>query len=622
MRGQDFKWGRFSAEQVVAVGSFENGAVTLLPLRLQSDQAVVAFSGQIGGKQQSGQLRVENLPVETLTGLVPLPLNVQGLLNATATISGSIDNPQVIGSLSLANGVLNGTPVQEARGSFTYANARLDFTNTLAITEKEPLYIIGSLPLPIAKAVPASNQISLDINVKNEGLALLNVLTNQVAWVDGKGEVRARVRGTFAIPVITGIARVEDATLQARALPDPLTNVTGVARFDTDRVRVEQLTGSFSRGKVSATGVIPLSNRLTADDPDQQNLLTVALNQIRLNLKGLYQGGVNGDVTVTGTALDPVIGGLIRLSDGQVLLPEPTKDITAQVNGDGSPNSAVEFSDLQLTLGDRVVITSQPIISFVATGDLIINGNLNELRPDGTIRLRSGQVNLFTTQFTLERGYPQTAVFTPDRKLDPELNIRLVALVPEVTSRRQPSILSQSEILDVPAPATSYGSLQTVRVRAEVNGPASRLSENLRLSSSPPRSEEEIVALIGGSFVDTLGRGDTLLGVANLAGSALLSNIQGFIGNALGLSEFRLFPTTTRDDEEARESGDTGTLGLAAEAAVDITPALSVSVVKILTNNQPPQFGLRYRINDFLLLRSSTDFSGDTRAVIEYEARF
>lgn len=622
LQGENFQWGRFSAKQVVAIGKFDNtNGLTFLPLRLQSDDTVVAFSGQVLGKQQSGQLRVENLPVDQLRALVALPVNIEGLLNATATISGSFNNPQVVGSLSLADGVLNGTPVRSARGSFTYANARLDFTNTLAVVETEPLYIVGSIPikLPFASVSPASDAISLDINVKNEGLALLNVFTDQVSWVDGQGEVKVQVRGTLANPIANGVARVDNATLKAKALPDPLTNVTGLAQFDADRIRVERLQGSFSRGKIAAAGVIPLARPLATTDPDVQNPLTVALEQIRLNLKGVYQGGVNGNITVAGTALDPVLSGKVALSQGQVFLPDETATAVTPGTG-GQQNSAIDFSGLQLQLGQGVTITKAPLLSFVATGDLEINGSLNDLQPQGTIRLLSGQVNLFTTQFTLERGYPQTATFTPAYKLDPELNVRMVALVSEVTSRRQPSVLSPSEILDVPAPATSLGSLQTVRVRAEVQGLASRLSESLQLSSSPPRSQEEIVALIGGSYIDTFGR-DPLYGIANLAGSALLNNIQTTIGRALGLSEFRLFPTYS-SDTSTRGSGGTSTLGLAAEAAVDITPALSVGVLKILTNNQPAQIGLRYRINDNLLLRGSTDFSGDSRAVLEYEARF
>jgi translocation and assembly module TamB len=226
-------------------------------------------------------------------------------------------------------------------------------------------------------------------------------------------------------------------------------------------------------------------------------------------------------------------------------------------------------------------------------------------------------VNLFVTRFTLARGYEQTATFTPSQGLDPELDIRLIASVAEVTRSRLPSSPLSSEINDAPSLATNLGALQTVRIQARATGPASQLVDNLELTSSPARSRTEIVALIGGGFIDTLGRGDSTLAIANLAGSALLTNIQDAIGNAIGASEFRLFPTTV-----IAEKSRTSTLGLGAEVGIDISRNFSASVLKVLTAEQPAQYNLRYRVNDKVLLRGSTDFSGDSRAVAEFEARF
>ncbi|MBD0304661.1 MAG: translocation/assembly module TamB domain-containing protein, partial [Tolypothrix sp. T3-bin4] len=150
-----------------------------------------------------------------------------------------------------------------------------------------------------------------------------------------------------------------------------------------------------------------------------------------------------------------------------------------------------------------------------------------------------------------------------------------------------------------------------------VEGPASQIADNLELTSTPSRSEAEIVALLGGRFVDTLGRGDSTLGLVNLAGSALLSNVQNIVGDALGLSEFRLFPTIITNDEKR-----TSALGLSAEAGVDISRNFSVSLLKELTNDQPFQYSLRYRLNEQTLLRGFTDLSGESGAIVEYERRF
>jgi translocation and assembly module TamB len=280
----------------------------------------------------------------------------------------------------------------------------------------------------------------------------------------------------------------------------------------------------------------------------------------------------------------------------------------------------VELSDLRLTLGDNVSVTLPLILDFRATGTLVVNGMLEDLRPQGTIDLERGRVNLFTTQFELERGYDHTATFTPKQGLDPVLNVRLIASVPEVTRARIPASAISSEIADNTL-STDVGSVKTVRVRATVEGPASQLSENLELTSTPSRNQSEIVALIGGGFVQTLGQADTAVGLANIAGTALLSTYQSTftdIGNAFGLSELRLFPTSISNEERSRSS----TLGLAAEAGVDISRNAYFSVLTFLTAQQPAQFGLSYRLSDNTRIRAATDFADDTQAVVEYEVQF
>jgi translocation and assembly module TamB len=623
VQGENWVWGPYSAKKMVAIGTFANGELTLLPLRFQSDQSVVAFSGQISSKQQSGQFRMENVPLSSLNRLIPASVPIDGNLNATATLAGTVENPQAIGEISLTDGSLNGKPIREARGSFQYTNARLAFGSRVVAAEPEPIVITGSLPfrLPFATVFPDSDAISLNVNVKNDGLAVLNLLNNQVEWVNGKGVVSLQVGGTLTKPVATGLIQVEDATLKARALPDPLTNVNGRITLNGGVMNVEQVTGRFSNGQIVARGLLPLTAAFATSDPNAANPLTVRLEKIALNLKGLYRGAVNGNVIVGGTVFSPQLGGQVTLSDGNVLLAGSAQETGGSRGGADSGNqSPVEFNNLRLTLGDRLRITSYPILNFLAAGNLLINGSLDAPRPRGVINLRSGQVNLFTTQFNLERGYPQTAEFTENQGLDPILNVRLVAIVAEVTGSRLPTTINSSEIVDTPN-FNRFGSVESVRVQARVTGPASELNENLQLTSSPPRSQAEIVALIGGGFISNLEQGQVGLGLANLAGSALLTNVQNVVANTLGLSYFRLFPTIT-PNQTSRASRSQSNLDLAMEVGVDITRSLSVIVLKVLTSDQPAQFGLRYRLNDNVLFRGSTDFSGDNRAVVEYERRF
>ncbi|WP_392481561.1 translocation/assembly module TamB domain-containing protein [Nostoc sp. C110] len=644
LNGQNFAWGKkeernrfYTADKVIAEGNFENGVLSLRPLRIESQNRLIAFTGNVGGDEQSGQLRVNNFPVQLLNNVVKLPVGITGNLNGTAALAGSIANPQARGELQITDGLLNQKAIESARASFSYANGRLNFGSTVAVAGPKPVDITGSIPykLPFATVAPDSEQISLDVKLENEGLGLLNALTNQVVFEKGEGEVDLKVRGTLQKPQVEGIATVNNATFSAQALPGKLRRVTGKVLFNFDSILVENLQGRFSRGKVEVAGEIPIFNN---QNVSITNPLTVNLDQLALNLKGLYQGGASGNLQITGSALNPAIGGKVSLFDGQVLLAEstdatssansslgvsPTKDNKQSKdeigNGKGNalaqglPSGIARFNNLDLELGKNVQITRPPILNFRATGNLIVNGSINQPVPNGTIQLEQGGVNLFTTQFNLARGYKHTATFSPSEPRDPNLDIRLFAKVLDVTQSNDFGKVN----------STGLSALESVRVEATINGLASKLNENLELTSSPSRSQTEIVALLGGGFVDTQGRGDSTLGLINIAGSAVFNNFQSAfnqIGSTFGLSELRIFPTVISENPEAGRSSST--LELAAEAGVDISTKISVSSIKILTTNDPFQWGVNYRINDEFRVRASTNLTDDSRAVVEYQTRF
>ena len=479
--------------------------------------------------------------------------------------------------------------------------------------------------------------------MQNEGLAIINVLTPQIAWISGKGQVQIRVGGTLERPVAEGIANFENATVRAKAFPEPLTGLTGAVRFEGDRIRVEGIQGQLSEGQVVAAGVIPLSVPFAEGDVDAATPLAINLDKLAINLRGLYRGGVVGSVQATGTALRPQLGGNIELYNGEVFLPSAggtTQLASSPDSSPASPDSAstpppssspvsipsqfeIGLNDLRLNLGKGIRVTSAPILDFQATGGLTVNSTSDDIRPAGTIRLTSGSVNLFTTQFRLDRGYPQTATFVPAQRLDPTLDVRLATSVQEVTRFRTPGTSVASEIADEP---TTFGNVRSVRIQASVRGKASQLRQSLELKSSPSRSETEIVALLGGSFVQTLGQGDSTLAIANLAGAGLFNNLQSAITNATGLSQFRLFPTRIKSNEAVTASSSSasgaGSLGLGLEVGVDITRNISASIIRILSANQPTEFNVRYRLSDKILLRGSTDFQGENRGTVEYELRF
>jgi translocation and assembly module TamB len=621
-----WRWGGYTAQKVALSSTFKDGVLSVNPLRVELNDSVIQVSSQMG-ENPTAEVQLTNISLDLIDKFVKIPpfVDFGGGINATVQLADFPAKLRAIGAVNIKDATINETPIQSANGSFTYQDSRLDFLMSGLLSEEgDPLTVTGTFPLQLPGGQkPDNEELLLNISVKDQGIALVNLLTReQVNWIDGQGDIQLEVTGKFNQGAgkfsqlrAEGEANVDNATLTALALPEePLTNVKGKILFDFDQIKVEELTGKLRRGDFLASGNLPLYRPMEEEKP-----LSITLDQLDIRLKSLYEGGVKGNILVTGTALEPKISGNLDLFNGQVFLPEP--QVSGLTNLSNTNSFKFIYNKLKLNLTNNIQITKQPLLNFLGKGELFLTGNQRQPIFNGEIDLLRGQVNLFTTQFLLQGGHDNKAWFVPNNGLDPYLNVLLKTSAPETIRKATATDPLSAEIADVPK--TDVGELQTVRIEAKVNGPASKLTENIELTSSPSRSESEIVGLLGGRFIDSIENVDTTLGLANLAGSALLGNIQNIIGNALGLSEFRLFPTNV-NEEFTTDSGTktSSNFGLGAEVGVDIGRQFSFSLLKVVNTPQPFQYGIRYRLNDEILFRGSTDLSGDSKATVQYNLRF
>jgi translocation and assembly module TamB len=644
LNGSDWQWGAYQADTVTLIGSLAEGIVTIRPFELQTAEGVLALAGVFGNDEITGQLQINDFPIITLQDILPLPpaIGLGGTINVTATLGGDRANPRLLGRVNILNASVNETPINTATANFSYNNAKLRFSaNSTLMEEGTPLTAAGQFPyqLPIPGTLPPSdNQATLTARVQDDGLAILNIISRQnLIWQGGSGDVNVDIRGQvnpdrFALEslVADGNITITDGVIGSKLLPETITDLDGVIALNFDQIDIESITGTFGGGSLSVAGSLPTFQRQALANP-----LTVTLDQLAIALQGVFSGTVGGSVQVLGTALAPEITGNVNVTDGEVqLLGAASLSGAAGDSPTAEPaNGFFEFRDLRLVLADDFRIRLYPILDLVAQGDLVLNGSFSDLQPDGVIGLNSGYVNLFTTTFRLDNNYDNVAVLNPLNGLDPFLDLRLVGSVIE-TNRRTFAVESlTAEVSDSPV---GVGGIQNLTVRAEINATAFELAETLRataqtgtrprqqlidLSSSPARSDTEILALLGGSFINSVAGGDNTAlvgGLANIAGTTLFGELQQTISDALSLSEFRVFPAQVLDEDST-----TGTLGIAVEVGKTIANDFSLSVLQFITPpGQETRYNIRYRINDNLTIRGSTDFQGDSRGSIEFETRF
>ena len=698
--GESWQWGSdISAETVLAQGTYNNGLISLSPLQLSSltEDAYVSLTGDFSldpGDVETRQMELEvvNVPIDELQELANLPFDLDGRLNATAQLRGRFSDPNLMAELQIIEGSLNDSPIDSASATLSYLNARAGLDAELRLPgSDDPLTLSAQVPYQFGfvEAPPTDTTFAIRANVEDEGFALMNLFTNRrIAWESGEGELILNLEGnldrTIEPTKFDGLVLLDGATISSSALPVPMTDVTGQIRLVPAgfRIVVDRLTGQFSEGQLSAQGTFPLLVPLetladiglddetdsateletpsspettleTATEPEAEvaesqvvvtpeNIgttpLTLDLENIALDLKGLYDGQVNGVMQLGGSLfVGPALSGEIDLSNGIITVPEGTNTGVvepAPVNGNGDgPIPPFRFDDLRLVLTRNINIVQGNLLNVTARGGLRIDGTLDNLRPFGAIQLPSGRVGLFAVSLRLA-GSNDRAEFRGN--FDPILDVTLQTSIPDVSPTTPGFTLTtgpfpRNEVAD--DTINNIGLTQQgnslVRINARYTGPASELrdlttdSRNLQLTSSPVRSDQEIISLLSGNVLGALDAlndgGDALTGIGTFVGSALLNTVRDFLGDTVPISEFRLFQVR-EDTGGVNDSEDIG-----GEIGFDVTSNISVSVLKVLTNDTPFQFNARYRLSDQFILRGTTsyeDFSDRTGVLLEYETRF
>lgn len=668
IRGDRWQWGPYEpANQFVISGNVQQAALTLDPLLITSGETVVNFAGRAGLDGLTGQLWVDNLPVEWAQLIYPLPVAVAGDLDLVTRLDGTLINPIVEGEAVLVGTEVEGQSIDRASADFSYRSSTLAVDAEAAIDPTDdPITVEGRIPYALPfMAQPPSDRLAVRAIVPGGSFDVVNALSeNQVRWESGGGEIDVQVGGTLAQPLVNGVARFRNGVITTDLLNDPVTNLNGDVQFNLERVGIRQLTANLGDGRVEVKGQLPLltsgesilaqasrevmlAQAPTAPLPSPaEGGLLIAFEALPIDYDGVIQAQVDGQALISRAVLAPVIGGGVMIEDGRVSANEllgrigaidlPTEDELAAVNPYRAEFLGVDplapqpaetppgildrlaLDNFRVVLSDRFVIAGQPFYNVSAVGDVTVNGTFENLQPSGTVELTSGWINLFANQFRLAPNAPNTATFSPEDGLDPYVDVVLTSRVRDTdVSSRTPRLsggFAGSEINDGTNDIGTVGNVRYVRVQAIAQGPASELGDNLTLTSRPRRSQEELVALLGSSVSGGLA-GASFTQFAGFLGAGSLSGFGNNIANAIGLQSFSVFPTTDTSTES------TAGIGLGVETSFGIGDRIGVNILQILNNGNPPQVGVQYRLTEELQLRGSSNLN-DTEVRLEYRTEF
>ncbi|OUZ99695.1 Protein of unknown function DUF490 [Macleaya cordata] len=322
-------------------------------------------------------------------------------------------------------------------------------------------------------------EVRVDADIKDGGMMLLTALCPHAKWLHGNADIMLQVRGTVEQPVLDGSASFHRASVSSPVLQKPLTNFWGTIHVKSNRLSITSLEGRVSRrGKLLVKGSLPLRTS-EASPSDKIDLKCEVLEVLAKNILSCQ---VDSQMQVTGSILQPIICGMVKLSHGEAYLPhdkgsgaaainrltsnrsslagggysrmtssgyvsrffssepaashtkfpqpsgEQTEDEEKMEQANRKPRIDIRLTDLKLLLGPELRIVYPLILNFAASGELELNGVTHPkgIKPKGILTFDNGDVNLVATQMRLKKGHINIAKFEPDLGLDPILDLALV----------------------------------------------------------------------------------------------------------------------------------------------------------------------------------------------------
>lgn len=382
----------------------------------------------------------------------------------------------------------------------------------------------------------------------------------------GVARVEARVAGTFAAPLVTGLATVADATLSTIALDQRLTvqNVNGTVRFTADRAEIQSLTGTLGGGRVAVSG-----GALIAGYRPTQFRFSVTGNQITVPFPRDFRSTADADLVVQGTPDAQLISGTVNLRRAEYtqnieladFIDRRRQATISEGGGEGTLGSNVRL-DLRVEGRDALVVRNN-LADAVGSVSLQLRGPAEEPVITGRITVTRGTINFIRGQrYELTRAVID---LPPRQELDPVLNIQ------------------------------AEGEIKGYRVVVAISGPLSQPTATVR--SEPGLPQADVVSLIttgnlssGDQSQSTLAQ--TGLGTAtSLLTETLVSQpVQRATDRLFGLNRFEIDPLI------AGRGGSSPTARLTVGR--QINRDLSLTYSTNVTSDQNQVIALEYRVSD------------------------
>lgn len=470
--------------------------------------ANITYDGNI-----EGNIQLNNLSLDDITKALEFGTPVQGVINATVDLQGTMQDPVVNANIRTQNLTYNDFKNDDILFSLHYLNQNLDLNFVISNNSVDILSAKGSSNIDLDFNDLDENidkaTINLSIDSKGVDLSPLSSLIDEVTKSEGTLVVDLNATGKLVSPTVVGKIELQEATLRTKTIRNDIGIPKALIEMNGQKAVLQTLELSTGNGNASFQGELDIPTFSYTLSGNMDNLL---IKPERIS------AALTGDLNVKGEGEKVDIAGKIEVARLRVTLPDKTpKELPEIQFADVEKDEFVvdsgdeeSYFDKNIALDMQVAMRNNNWIRGQGA-NIELRGNLDiqkkyeqTVRIIGDISVIRGTYENFGKLFRIEEG---NVSFSGGQEIDPFLDIVALHRVSDVN------------------------------VYINIGGRASE--PKIDLTSDPSMSETDIVSyLVFGASSSDIGSGERSAagGIASgLAGGIAASQLQSMLGSAVSL---------------------------------------------------------------------------------------
>ncbi len=350
-----------------------------------------------------------------------------GSLSADLSLSGSLSRwreSEGRGELTALQLVRNGMTFEnDGPGQLVFGPAGVEVRKLALRAPYTTVAVTGSRQ--------QSGKLDLRLAASVDGRILQNLFAD-LEHAAGTYLIQASVGGTLQAPTVLGNLRIEDGEARLRGLPLAARELNGSVSFSQDALVIDELRGKLNNGEAKLSGGVEMK----ALHPQKVDI-AAHISDVNVRFQDNLPATLDGDVTLYGPPLEPVLGGSLIVSRlrytedldlERSLLDFSRRPPTPRVL---AKSALVVHFDLDVHLSRGVRIENN-LARADLKGDLKVTGTSRSVGLLGSVNTVHGTAQFRGNEFQIEQG---VLTFTDRTRVRPSFDFQALAQVKEYKVR-------------------------------------------------------------------------------------------------------------------------------------------------------------------------------------------